>query len=227
MNKVCGTFLGAGTSEQYIGLGFLPDEVRITSIGASTMDQIIWNRNMIRMSTMAEGIQTATSTRSALTDGNGIELYHGGDIVTAASANQVVAVSHPALVKTYGADQRYATDGVVITKWTKDTTVQGHFDQVANTTYVGIGSKMICEMNSGGPLREYAIVAFSSNGEAANETDLNNEPPDADMKIRFLSYMYDFAPLPAGYVMPFGIRINETTLFNASGIECVIEATKW
>lgn len=235
MNKVCGLVVGAGTSAQYIGLGFVPDEVVLRTIDQSAMYELWWNRKMKRAATHPEGInvQGASDTdfdRTVLTDGLGIELYYGGDVVSSASANQVVAVTHPALAATYGADQRDATAGTRVRLWTKDTTVQGHFNTGVNTTYVGVGSRVLLRNPVGGTnekWQEFGLVALTNDGDATNEADFDNEPPWATAEVGFISYKYDFANLPVGYTMPEGIKINETSRFNSSGNKFLIEAIKW
>jgi hypothetical protein len=235
MHKVSGLVLGAGTSAQYIGLGFVPDEVVLQMVdtgGTQTLNRLWWNRKMLRSNVCPEGISFAGNDLdadcSAKTDGNGIIPYYGGDIIATAAAQKVVHLSHPALKDTYGADQRFATAGTTVSKWTKDTTIQGHFNTAVNTTYVGAGSIIIARLvNVEGPLRDFALVALANQGTATNEADLQDEPGAAELDIRYISYMYDFANLPAGYVMPQGIIINETSVFNAASQKFLIEATKW
>lgn len=234
MQKVCGLVLGAGTSAQYIGLGFVPDEVTLRKISAE-VETLHWNRHFIRTATQAEGIlwdgnDDEDYEVTVLTDGNGIEAYYGGDIVTTASANRIVAVSHPALIDTLGCDQKEKGNGVTgaaIAKITYDSGLYAHFDAPLDTTKarIGVGSRILVKPDSGGPLREFAITVLSNDGDAANDLTLNNAP--ATGLVRFISYKYDFGNLPAGYTMPMGIRINETSKFNASAVLYVLEAVQW
>jgi hypothetical protein len=88
-----------------------------------------------------------------------------------------------------------------------------------------VSGVVLIEPDAGGPIREFSISALSNDGDAVDDVTLNNAHVAG--KVRFISYMYDFYNLPVGYTMPMGIRINETTLWNGSGIENIIEATRW
>lgn len=234
MKKVCGLVLGAGTSAQYIGLGFQPDEVILTNIyngGTEAYGRLVWNRHMTRMSTTAEGFYTDQHDLDAdvalKADGAGIIPYGGGDIVSTASANYVVPVSHPALVDTYGAN--HVDTGTLgrIRTWTASSGAAGYLNAGVNTTYVGVGSRVIIRPNghNKGQDMEYACVAMSNDGDAASEFTLSDVPIAGE--IVYISYKYDFANLPAGYVMPAGIKLNDTSLFNAASNKFILEAIKW
>lgn len=228
MKMVSGIAVGAGTSAMYIGLGFTPDQVTLRALTATTLGQLVWNRQMVRNSICPEGLLFSTDNKTALADGAGIELYYGGDIITTASANQVAHVSHPALVATYGKDQRLnAVTGKQITKAlvTTDAATKIHVDAALDTTYVGVGSRVLVQPTDKSPVREFAIAALSNDGQTVDDITLNNAHVAGD--IRFISYKYDYANLPVGYAMPAGIRINETSLFNNSGVLFVIEAIQW
>lgn len=228
MNMVSGLVLGAGTSAQWIGLGNTPDTVQMQALTGTTLGVFKWNRHQIRNNIMPEGSQISTSTRSALADGAGIELYYGGDVVTTASIRQIVSITHAALLATYGSDHRvYPANNTTVTKAlvTTDAATKIHFDAPIDTTYVGVGSRVLIKPNSGGPLQEFAIAAISNDGDAVDDITLNNAHVAGD--VAYISYKYDFAPLPAGYTMPAGIKINETTLWNASGVLFVLETVRW
>lgn len=231
MRKVCGLVLGAGTSAQYIGLGFQPDEVILRKISAEA-ETLKWNRHFMRAATQAEGIlwdgnDDEDYDVTVLTDGNGIVLYGGGDLITTASANKVVAVSHPALCATFGANHIDTGTLGRINKWTADSGAAGHLNVGVNTTYVGVGSRVIIRPNGQnvGQDREYACVAITNDGDAASEFTLNDVPVAGE--VVYISYKYDFYNLPAGYVMPAGIIINETSKFNAASQVFVLEAIQW
>lgn len=225
MKMVSGLAKGAGTSAMYVGLGFVPDQVTLRALTATTIGQLVWNRHMIRNNVMPEGIKFSTDNKTACADGAGIELYYGGDLISTASANKVVSISHPALAA-YSKDQR--VNGLTtVTKSlrTTDAATKLHFDAPIDTTYVGVGSRVMIKPSAGGPVREFAIAAISNDGDAIDDITLNNAAIAGD--VEFISYMADFYNLPAGYVMPQGFIINETTLWNASAVPFVIEAIQW
>jgi hypothetical protein len=192
---------------------------------ATTIGRLVWNRHMIRNNVLPEGVQFSTDNKTALADGAGIELYYGGDVIATASANYVAPISHPAL-GLYSADQRvYGANKVTKAIRTTDAATKLHFDAPIDTTYVGVGSRILIKPDTGGPVREFAIVALSNDGDAVDDVTLNNAAMAGS--VEFISYKYDFAPLPAKFTMPQGIRINETTLWNASGVLFTLEATQW
>lgn len=229
MKKVCGILVGAGTTGMYVGLGFQPDEVVLKTIDQATMNELHWNRQMMRAATHPEGIllQGPSDTdfdRTVLTDGLGVVLYGGGDLIATSSANKVAHVSNPALEALFGSDQRSAGTLGTVNKWIADAAAAGHFNVGVNTTYVGVGSRVVIRPAKG-QVREYGIVAISNDGDAASEATLSDVPVDGD--VVFISYKYDFANLPAGNVMPAGILINETSAFNSAGKKFLIEAIQW
>lgn len=231
MKKVCGLVLGAGTTAQYIGLGFQPDEVVLRKLSAE-VETLKWNRHFMRNATQPEGIlwdgnDDEDYDVTVLTDGNGIVLYGGGDVVSAASANMVVPVTHPTMVETYGANHCDTGSMGRISKWTASSGAAGYLNAGVNTTYVGVGSRVVIRPTGShrGQDREYGCVAITNDGDAASEFTLSDVPVAGD--IVFISYKHDFAPLPVGYTMPAGIIINETGKFNYAAALFVIEATQW
>jgi hypothetical protein len=114
-----------------------------------------------------------------------------------------------------------------INKWTASSGAAGYLNAGVNTTYVGVGSRVIIRPNGQniGQDREYGCVAITNDGDAASEFTLSDVPVAGE--IIYISYKYDFANLPAGYVMPAGIIINETSKFNAASQLFVVEAIQW
>ena len=220
--------VGAGTSAMYVGLGFVPSKVRLMHAkdagGSEAAMHLDWNRALARHSVYAEGVLTiANGTRSGLTEAAGVARYFGGDLITTAAAHYVVPIEHPALEKTYAVDMRSSSGGTgTITTWTLQTAGNetGKFNYGVDTSYVGVGSEVVVIPDSGGMARVYSIVALANDGNADDEVTLNGPCPSG--RVQRISYKYDFANLPAGYRMPAGIVINDTTYFNvASDLFCI------
>lgn len=227
MNKVSGMYIGAGTSALYIGLGFVPDEIKLRNIDQAAQEELVWNHQMIRAATAAEGILRTTigaddTGLTVLTKGNGVERYWGGDLITTASANYVIPADQ---VEAYAGDMRAeGTDGLIDT-WTLGSSANatGNWNAECNTTYVGVGSIITIEETSTGLLKTAGVVALTSNGEAANEVTLSQAIGSG--KIRKISYLYSFVNCPAGQKMPAGVKINDTTYVNVATQKCLIEAS--
>jgi len=229
MKKVSGLYYGAGTSALHLGIGFLPDKVLLRVIDQAEQEELEWNIQMIRDASAAEGIMRTTigaddTGLTVLTQGHGVELYYGGDLISAASAQYQVPANS---VEAYQGDMRCkGTDGD-INAWVLDTTANetGHWNAECNTTYVGVGSVIWIKEDSSGLLKKAAVVALTSNGEAADEVTLSRSLGSG--KIERISYLYSFVQCPAGQKMPAGIKINDTTYVNAASQKCLIEAEQF
>jgi hypothetical protein len=209
-----GTFLGSGAA-RYIGLGFIPRKVHIWNVEAAAMGQLWWDRDMTRHSRMYEGQYDTGAAVTALTAGTGIIRYYGGDIITAQAATHLKPA---ASMDTYAGDMRGKGSAGLISNWVLDTLANrtGHFDVALNTTYVGIGSLV----QIGG--KEYAIVALSNDGDAADDVTLNEAAPSGECDR--IDYLYDLAQAEVGERMPPGIYLAETANVNATNETCFIEA---
>lgn len=223
MQKVAYTFLGSGAA-RYIGLGFVPDRVQIRNVEAAAAGVIDWDERMRTYATTADGIYHAISTGAwtgvALTVGQGVTPYYGGDVITAAAATHIVpAVGFSSTYSGTMVDK--GTLGTVNT-WTLDTAGShtGHFNVGVSTTYVGVGSYVLIR-GTDDLVRKYRIVALTNDGDAANEVTLDRDA--ASGTVTFISYMFDLVNAPVGTVMPAGIYLADTTL-NASNESCMITA---
>jgi len=220
-----GTFIGAGSSALYIGLGFIPQKVVIRNIDQAAQEELVWNTSMIRAAAAAEGILRTTigaddTGLTVLTEGNGIVPYAGGTVRATASANYIVPVNAEAL---FQGDMRQKT-GTEINTWTLDTTgdESGHFNTLVSETYVGVGSRVTIEETSTGLLVQAAIVGFTSDGTADDDVILNISV--ASGTVKKISYKYDFCTAQVGTVMPQGIKVNDYTYVNVSAQQCFIDA---
>jgi len=222
--RIAGTFNGTGAA-LYLGIGFIPDYVRVENLESASMETIEWSRHMARAADLKYGRQTSlvplstvvgTANYAALTS-VGVTEYLGGDLIT--SASTAYLVRDPAWDKR----DAYST-GNAITKWTLDTAGNrtGHFDKEASTTYVGEGSEVwIQHPHSHRPAR-YRIEAMTSNGEATDEVTLNIAAPSGIVVA--LGPMYDYKGAAAGVTMPPGFALTEVTNVNVSGELCWFEA---
>jgi len=225
MRVINASYLGAGTSALYIGLGFIPQKVVLRNIDQSQQEELVWNTSMIRAATAAEGILRTTigaddTGLTVLTVGNGIVPYAGGDKIATASANYIVPVNSEAL---FQGDMRQKT-GTEINTWTLDSSGSqtGKFNTAVDETYVGVGSRVTIEETSTGLLVQATIVAFTSDGSDDDDVTLNIDV--ASGTVKKISYKYDFCQAQAGTVMPAGIKVNDTTYVNAASQQCFIEA---
>ena len=224
MKKVSGIYTGVGTLPLYIGLGFIPDEVRILNIGEAEAEELRWNIHQSRQADGAEGIirTVVAGDVTLLTLGQGVEPYEGEGLLGAADANKLVLADTQPL---YQGDmkQKGAAD---VNKWTLQTaaTYKGKFNAAINATYVGVGSEVVVRQSR--QLKQKAfITAITDTGESDNEVTLSRALPTGE--ITFIGYKSDFVTAPAGSSIPAGIKINDVTYVNVSGQPCLIEAIQF
>lgn len=213
-----GTFNGTGAAIT-IGIGFIPDWVMVRNLEDGDLAKMEWNIHMTRALETAEGILTYTGTtyrqEDARVDGdNGITIYRGGDVMTAASTTYLVRDD---------ADYRTSVTYGTITTWTFGTgTRTGNWNVEADTTYVGEGSRIYVQEDVGKACKWAAVNALTSNGEAANEVTLN-EAVSTGTILR-LTGMYDYRGAANGVKIPAGFTINNTDVVNVSGELTMFEA---
>lgn len=210
--KIAGTFNGTGAA-LYIGIGFIPDWVKIVNMEDTINSFVEWNKHMNRCAEYPEGSEVYTGSTyqqlAELTFGTGIRPYHGGDKMAAASTAYLVKDD---------ASYTYSTTYGQIDTWTLDTagTPSGHFNLEADTTYVGVGSQITIDGYT------YGITAFTSNGEGTDEVTLSEAAPTGS--IEYISRMYDYVGAAKDIIIPEGFKINATTVINVSGEMCFFEA---
>jgi hypothetical protein len=242
MNVIRGMFLGVGSSKTWIGLGGVAVKAKLAVIDQSDAEEIVWEDNMQRAVTAAEGIIRKSVANApnftVLTFGTGVAPYYGGDVVPAANTHYLVHKSCLVGVRTDSPNINYAGDmrgmpagGGLIGKWTLDTagTPSGHFDTYVDTTYVGVGSPVWIRPFFGtgyGPIIRTYITAITNGsttyGQTADDVTLAAAVPSGLVAV--IGYKYDFIPAPAGSVMPAGLVVNDYTYLNVSGQKNSIEA---
>lgn len=242
MNKISGLFLGVGTSKTWLGLGFVPSKVRLAVIDQSDAEELVWDENMMRAATGAEGILRKSVGNSPnfalLTLGTGVQPYVGGDTVPTANTHYLVHKSAMPANQAgrntinWGGDMRnMPAGGGLVNGWTLDTagSYTGHFNTYIDTTYVGVGSPVFIRPYVGtgyGPVVKAFITAITNGsttyGQTADDVTLSIPVPTG--QITFIGYKYDFVPMPAGFVMPAGIVVNDCTYLNVASQKNLIEA---
>lgn len=223
----------AGPYAKYIGLGFIPDWVKIWS-GAAGTDYcyLEWNIGMMATTTIAGGIVMVDTTgdRVALARTAGIEIYRGGTVLststTPRSSTAGVATANVYYGPDSDVDKRNNGSTSTISAWTLGSSANrtGNWDFVCDAIEtadshnpVGVGSMI----NIDG--KETYITAITSNGEAANEVTLNEAL--ASGPIYKLTGKYTHASQAAGTVTKAGIIINDVTYVNLTAADTmVIEA---
>lgn len=221
MSKFIKVYKGTGAALT-LGLGFVPERLRISEIGGNTV--LEWDENstlngkggVLTKSTTSGSGSSATTTVSheVLAASAGVVPYVGGEkLDVASSAKQI---DSDALAEFQG-DKKGA-----ICYWSLQTPANktGKFDAGVNTTYVGVGS--IVAFDCGEGLVTARITALTNDGDADNEVTLDKAVTSG--RVVSIHYPVDFATCPAGFKMPDGITINDTTNINVSGSLYSIEA---
>lgn len=207
---VSGTFDGQTANPIYIGVGFVPDWVKVVNAEAAAAASISWSVNNRAVEQLAGTVNAgAAGTNSVRTIGTGIAVYRGGDVLTAAAAtNYLVRDS---------ADYRGSGTGADVTYWTLDTnsTRYGHFDATPSTTYVGEGSRINIEG------KWYTIMAMAADATVKGSVLLDEAA--ASGNVNALRPMFDYKLASEGTVMPAGFSIANTEV-NVSGNICYFEA---
>jgi hypothetical protein len=213
-----GTFNGTGAA-LYIGIGFIPDWVKVRNVEDGDLALLEWSIHMTRAAETTEGILTYTGTtyrqEDARTDSDGgITIYRGGDKMTAASTAYLVKDN---------SDYRTSSTYGSITTWTlgNSTNRTGNFNLEADTTYVGEGSRIYIEETVGHAF----IYALTSNGEQANEVTLSESVKSGT--IHRITGMYDYKGAAKDVIIPAGFAILATSVINVSGELAYFEAGQY
>ena len=210
----------------YVGLGFIPDWVKIYECLA-TYSILEWNIGMAANTLIAGGIVISDTTtdatdRFALARSAGVEIYRGGDRLTSTPMSTPRPLNASAQTSDnmyYGPDtspdKRDAGTAGTISSWTlgSSTNRTGNWDYAAEITNtgtddnpVGVGSMI----NIDG--KETYITTLTDQGESANEVALNEAL--ATGPIYMLTGRYTHVAQPAGTITKAGIIINDTTHVN-------------
>lgn len=210
MKMIHGVFKGTGAALM-LGIGFVPDFVRLYALESTAPILIDWDSGM-RAAEQAEGVQITnhdTAQLSRLAYGAGIAAYLGGD--------QMAADATAYLVRDELNDKRNAGTLGPVNAWTLDTAANrtGHLNAGVNTSEVGEGS-LICIRPE--PTRQPVwarVLALTNDGDAANEVTLDLAIQSGE--VMALSGMIDYVGAKAGDIVPAGFTIHETAAVNASG----------
>ena len=218
MKAISGVFNGTGAA-LYLGLGFVPDWVKVYNLEDADVAVLEWNKHMARTADMTEGRLNHTAAGlvgdpRTVSDG-GIRPYRGGDVIASASTAYLVQDE---------TDYRTSATYGTVKTWTLDTSANrtGHFNLEADTSYVGEGSLIVIREDVSQNVIECGIVAMTSNGEQADEVTLSEAVKSGE--VLSLGRMYDYVGASAGVVMPAGFSIQATTVINVSGEMCAFEA---
>jgi hypothetical protein len=222
--RVGGTFNGTGAA-LYLCLGFVPDFFKLWNLEGSQAIQLEWNKNM-RAAETCDGIQLATSTFSALTTGNGVKPYYGGDLLTTTTAGTTTYGEGVYLEWDRRDYRRLANanagiigdaESVDIDTWTLYSGYGGHFNGDVNGTYIGEGSTITIDGKS------YRITALAAGyGSLTSAVTLACTGVPSGV-INYIGPMYDMKPMVAGQLTKAGIEILDGTV-NVNDALCCFEA---
>ena len=220
----------AGPYAKYVGLGFIPDWVEIWS-GAAGTDycHLQWNIGMLATTTIAGGIVLVDTTGDRVARGRsaGIEIYRGGDVITAdttpRSSTTGVATANVYYGPDTDVDKRNNGATGTISSWTLGSSSNrtGNWDYACDTTEtadshnpVGVGSMI----NIDG--KETYITTITDAGESANEVYLNEAL--ASGPIYALTGKYTHTSKPANTVTKAGIIINDVAYVNLTAADTMV-----
>jgi hypothetical protein len=209
MGKIVGGIFKGAAAKIYIGIGFVPDWVRLMNMVDTSYSVVEWNRNMRRKATFMEGIITKTMTdvdRAVLAKTYGIDVFDG-------LATPLAADNAAYLVKNTLNHQKDAGQTSGITTWTLDSSANrtGHFDQDLDVNFnvdAESGAEVIIQAASGIIYRS-AIVALSNDGNAASDVTLADAVPSGT--VLFVGSPYDYIGAKAGDVVPAGFSVSTLT----------------
>jgi len=222
--RIGGRFHGKGAAV-YVCIGFVPDFVRLWNVESNTPAWIEWNKNMAQV-LCNEGIYRDTNggALADLAQGEGIQTYYGGDILTATTQPSVV-YGHADVnyIEADFTDYRYGSQDAVsedITKWTLDSGYTGHFNEDVTGTYIAAGSEIIIDGKM-----YHIMVLTAGQGEASAEVTLSHTGVPSGV-VEYIGGAYGFHPVPVGNTTKAGFLINETTM-QASGQIIAFEAGQY
>lgn len=230
MKCITGTFNGTGAAV-YIGIGFKPDMVIVRCPTDGAGPSLTWSKND-RVAAQSEGLLD-TNGATALAPkayGAGIRPYEGGVLLTAAMQTSTGYGEGVYLVRD-AKDYRYGTNAMpgpnggsgdavasTIDTWTIGVLANrtGNFNEDVTGTYIGAGSKIVIQANSGKEsiVEAYIEALTAGQGEAANEVTLSRQIGSG--AVRFISGKYDYAPQTIGQITLPGFVVNMTTVINVN-----------
>jgi hypothetical protein len=211
------TFNGTGATV-YLGLGFLPDWVKVFNHEITAPTWLEWNRGMRTLGPcgwLVEHVASgATITRCA---GNaGIEPFYGRRLVTGDSATAYLRAH---TIKDQRGQGTLGWIGNFIETVYANRT--GYLDHGVPAT-VGVGSLLaVKEKGTGGVLKTVSITTCTNDGDASGELTLSDSVHSGE--VLFLGPMYDLIAGTVGDQIPQGVAIM-LNAFNVSADYMSIEA---
>lgn len=191
--KVTGTCI-ATAATLTIGCGFRPDRVKIRNVTDKTelaLDVKEVNGSRFGMTVAAAGDKAAAADAA-----HGVVVYDGeGPLATASTAKMVRDET----------DRKGSITSFTLQNATNKT---GKWDAECNTTYVGVGSRMVINGKT------YTVVALTSNGEQDNEVTLDVAPPNTSNVVTKIFNKVDFIGAAAGVPIPAGFQIGASATVN-------------
>jgi len=223
VKTVSGTLNGTGAAV-YVGIGFIPDSLKVWNLESSTPIYASWNRDMRTADQIGGSYTTTASLR--YTVGAGLGPYRGGTIAAAANTAYLVPFASAYSGKT----NNLVNAGTLgkISTWTLGSSDNktGNFNYGVNTSYIGEGSRVqIVVPGAGVPtVYDVFVTALSNDGDAANEVTLSEAVPSGS--VASIGPMYDYVAAVAGAVIPAGFVIYSTAI-SASAEMVSFEASTW
>jgi len=215
LRQEAGIFVGTA-ADLYVGLGFVPDWVKIRTIKATAEKAIEWNRNMRSIEAFGgiEIDEAGVTTPQAL--GDGVGEYLGGEEITSASTSRI---ARPA-----DEDMRDKGTGDVVSQFTLDTPANrtGHFNAGVNTTLVGVGSMVTVGSEAASRSENAVILAITNDGDAADEVTLSKALSSG--QVQALTGKYDLVGVTAGTITKAGFSLADDSSVNQSGEPVAFEA---
>lgn len=232
--KIERTFNGTGAAV-YLCLGFIPDKVSIRAVGdAGTVNPILsWTRKGDGFSVAQyEGVldTNGATAHAPAAYGAGIEVYEGGEVLTAAMQTSV-AFGEGVYLAPYDKDCRQPSAdggdsaGDTIDDFTMDTLANrtGHFNADVVGSLIGAGSEIV--IASENDVRKYhAVITALTAGQGISANEVTISRKIASGVVRFIGPKYTMAPLAVGAVTLPGIKLNMTTNVNVNNELQAIEA---
>ena len=230
---VSGFFNGTGAA-LYVGCGFIPDEVEVRNVSATTCLVAKWSR-MSRSLVQIEGVVETQGVSAAQAATAGIQPYIGGDVMTTANQTDVSYGGGIYIKRRLNHDYRgidpehtdIAAGALPIDTWVLDNSSNraGHFNTAVVGTYIGLGSEICIGDGNGKSAVWYVILSVSAGtGTGASAVVLNQAAPSGN--IMHIGGMYDFSPVKIGDVCPAGFKINNTAL-NTNDNLMLFKATQY
>lgn len=209
------TFNGTGATLS-LGLGFLPDWVKVYNHEITAPTWLEWNRGMRTLGPcgwLVEHVSSgATITRCA---GNaGIEPFYG----TRLAANSAAYLRAHTVKDFRGQGTLGWIGNFTETVYANRT---GYVNAGVPTAYVGVGSVIAIKERSTGIIKTAVITTCANDGDASGELTLSDSVHSGE--VYFLGPMYDLVGGLAGDQIPQGVTIL-LNAFNVSADYMSIEA---